>query len=508
MSEQWYCSIEGKETGPLSAQQLKAIATNGRLSPDDLVRAGISGGWVPAKRVKGLFSDGGQAGHESDSSVRPPALPPMANVAPPPPPQTPPHQVTPPPVASPSTHELPPRTEDFPFLGEVGIRKPQVGAGASVPEPSRPRKDHRRRQLFLVWALLVTFLVLCVAVVYVSIAMNQPLPVPEQVATRPPATPAQDAVKGDVAGRDSKAPLTPGGKHSGPASPPAKPEVPPSPAPGGKPIALAAKSAAKPPAAQKGDTHWVNAKESAATLGDIRVRINSAVLGRPKDWVIPPRIGKSTQFLILTIELSNSTKNRKIDHTGWAVRTAAGMGVKLTDEVPNHYALKAGAIGQGGSEPIYPGQSVEDKLIFERPIDAAKVLRLQLPAAAFGGKGTVQFEIPKEMIVQSTEQPEPSETPKPEGKPAKPRPGKADEQQQRTGDPMLDFGLGEGDNRMRRPPAKRPVSKDEVTKTDQDRQTKKSGKSAQPELKEKAADREGGKRGPGFDGANKDQSPF
>lgn len=45
----------------MSAQELKSLATAGRLHPEDLVRHGREAAWVPAGRLKGLFS--GSAAH-------------------------------------------------------------------------------------------------------------------------------------------------------------------------------------------------------------------------------------------------------------------------------------------------------------------------------------------------------------------------------------------------------------------------------------------------------------
>lgn len=55
MAKEWYCRIAGQELGPFSAAQLRALAADGRLSPGDPLRRGVSGVWVPAASVKGLF---------------------------------------------------------------------------------------------------------------------------------------------------------------------------------------------------------------------------------------------------------------------------------------------------------------------------------------------------------------------------------------------------------------------------------------------------------------------
>lgn len=57
MAQQWYCRISGKQYGPLSGQQLKKLATTGKLKPEDGVRRESDEKWAPAGKVKGLFSE-------------------------------------------------------------------------------------------------------------------------------------------------------------------------------------------------------------------------------------------------------------------------------------------------------------------------------------------------------------------------------------------------------------------------------------------------------------------
>jgi hypothetical protein len=55
MRTEWYCQIMGEEWGPMSSQELMAVARRGRLTRDDLVRSGANGTWVRAENVVGLF---------------------------------------------------------------------------------------------------------------------------------------------------------------------------------------------------------------------------------------------------------------------------------------------------------------------------------------------------------------------------------------------------------------------------------------------------------------------
>ena len=75
----------------------------------------------------------------------------------------------------------------------------------------------------------------------------------------------------------------------------------------------------------------------------------------------------------------------------------------IKDDAGNEYkrcqfGIGTRVVGQvHGSESIYPNKTVADLVIFEPPIDACKYLILELPASAFGGEGTLRFNIPRSM---------------------------------------------------------------------------------------------------------------
>ncbi len=56
MSEQWYYARAGKQAGPVSAAELKQLASAGQLSPTDHVWKNGMAKWELATKVKGLFS--------------------------------------------------------------------------------------------------------------------------------------------------------------------------------------------------------------------------------------------------------------------------------------------------------------------------------------------------------------------------------------------------------------------------------------------------------------------
>lgn len=57
MAANWHYATGGEKHGPVTASQLKELATTGKLSPDDLVWREDMTEWRKASTVKGLFSD-------------------------------------------------------------------------------------------------------------------------------------------------------------------------------------------------------------------------------------------------------------------------------------------------------------------------------------------------------------------------------------------------------------------------------------------------------------------
>ncbi|GEM_PF-6335313 len=73
MAVEWYYAIDNKSYGPVTAAQLKEMAERGQLKPTDLVwRTGLAT-WVPAQKVKGLFTPGTAVGGEIARETVPPA---------------------------------------------------------------------------------------------------------------------------------------------------------------------------------------------------------------------------------------------------------------------------------------------------------------------------------------------------------------------------------------------------------------------------------------------------
>lgn len=70
MALQWHYSSNGQQYGPVTSDDLRELALDGDLLPDDLVwREGMAD-WAPASKVKGLFD-----GVTTKPPPKPPRIP-------------------------------------------------------------------------------------------------------------------------------------------------------------------------------------------------------------------------------------------------------------------------------------------------------------------------------------------------------------------------------------------------------------------------------------------------
>src|SRR4051812_37698840 len=56
MTREWYYRSGDSTHGPVSGAELNRLTRTGEVQPDDLVRKDGGSNWVPAARVRGLFT--------------------------------------------------------------------------------------------------------------------------------------------------------------------------------------------------------------------------------------------------------------------------------------------------------------------------------------------------------------------------------------------------------------------------------------------------------------------
>ncbi|MDZ7620699.1 MAG: DUF4339 domain-containing protein [Patescibacteria group bacterium] len=388
MTTDWYCKIAGAELGPLSSQQLRALAADGRLRPEDEVCQGQGGKWVAADRVKGLLKSA-----SSEVLVAQPLAEdmPVAAKAPPPhakkvdatalpqaktapqPPESPQAAV---PVAKAAAVSAPgPKAAAAPTAFNFGGSSTHSGAaskGRSMPlspaDAAKQRQQKRKKLLVAsiggLVALTVIGLVFVFANPFGSDAKDSG-PSAEMLA-------AQQFKEGELTSTSIED------------------------------IDLGLSKDGTPNRSEEatGD-RWLDATKEQASTGPVNVRIVSVRIDKPRIIRGTGRAATPKEdCLIVTLELVNSDPEKKIVHAGWG-RPPAIQRVAINDNHGNPYKVEtySGTIdGQQSNTSLYADDPIQDVLVFERPVPAAEYLRLELPASAVGENGVLRFQIPKSMI--------------------------------------------------------------------------------------------------------------
>lgn len=403
MESEWYLKVADKEVGPLAPRQLKTMADRGQISPYDPVRLGIHGHWVPASSVRGLLPAGGLAAKQpalgglpvAEQLQKPPAalgvMPdaepePAAALASTTPPGIPVAQPVAPPVAATPVPRASGASSPGPFAVEAG-QSTVVGPSAGRRRRSAAGSHRRRKQE----AMIVAGVMVVMALAAVSAAVmlsgkgatrtsNGPQPAENVSRDIEPeheevVIPGLDEYLGEV-GLDSS-----GSRRSG-----------------GVPSRRARSEGSAAEA-------WTDASTSSAECGDVSVKITCAQIAFPR--LVSRASGMAArgakECLCLKLELRNRSEAKAREYRRWRVEDP---GVTLVDDRDERYAIKSFAgrgleiDGQieGGKASLSPGQATEEVLVFERPTKRAALLRLRLPASAFGEEGSLKFEIPISMI--------------------------------------------------------------------------------------------------------------
>ncbi len=400
MSADWYCKIAGAELGPLSSQQLRALAADGRLRVDDEVCQG-QGKWVPAGRVKGLLKDpsaevlvarpleedgapiANKAAQVRSKQASAEAVPKAKSV--PKPPEPPIATV---PIAKAATvasvnsatpvgaavPKAAPAQSPFNFTGPEG----HAGASSKGRSPAFPHADAAKQRQKRRKTLLLASIggLIGLAIVGVVLVVANPFGLGSDDDSGPSAEllAAQQFEEEKLTG-DPLADIDP--EISGDVAP-------------------------KTGDAATGEK-WLDATKEKAAAGPVNIRVVSVRVDKPRILRSTGRAAAPKEdCLIVTLELVNTDPQKKIVHAGWS-RAPAMQRVALNDNHGNPYKLenfRSGTVEgqQSESASLYADDPVSDVLVFERPVDAAEYLRLELPASAVGQPGVLRFQIPKKMI--------------------------------------------------------------------------------------------------------------
>lgn len=146
---------------------------------------------------------------------------------------------------------------------------------------------------------------------------------------------------------------------------------------------------------------WADASRAAVQQGNVRVQVTGAVVG-PVQVVDSKK--RYTKFPLLAVgvrvqHLGHGPLFRFVHWGTTGERTvpqvvATRDGTRLT---PAHLGADVPA-GVTYGHDVYETRALDDLLVFEAPAGHGPV-RLELPAEAWGGRGSFRFQIPASMIV-------------------------------------------------------------------------------------------------------------
>jgi hypothetical protein len=147
---------------------------------------------------------------------------------------------------------------------------------------------------------------------------------------------------------------------------------------------------------------WVDVSRATVQHNDVRLRVIGVTIGplpnSSSSRSVLPGAGKN--YLLVRVAVSNAGAVRLVEYGGWGDKAPVPgrYEPRLTDNLDRRYEHCPPGDREGSARPIIltPGRTVEDVLVYEPPpLDDVTELRLELPAAAYGGTGTLRLKIPR-----------------------------------------------------------------------------------------------------------------
>ena len=182
------------------------------------------------------------------------------------------------------------------------------------------------------------------------------------------------------------------------------------------PDADAEKAGKTKDAADPDDRKWLDASSDSYQYDKekikFQVRVESVNRGRPplaneRASAADP----SQEYLLVALEIKNSSADKIVEYRGFVACSGGSREMILTDDIGNTYrpvGCPPGAVKDqvATTVSIYPKESVRDLAVFQRMVDKAESLRLEVSLGLFGQTGPpAAFEIPHKMIGRATDLP-------------------------------------------------------------------------------------------------------
>ncbi|MBR0193465.1 MAG: DUF4339 domain-containing protein [Thermoguttaceae bacterium] len=414
MAVQWYYKMAGKEIGPFTSQELKQLADEKRITPNDPVRRDTDKDWTLAKNVKGLFP--------AASAI------PMG-VAVPVPPKDPPMAVPPvkdPPVVVPTAKKIPtpplpktvqPKKEepeeetfDFGFDSSVShgaktgkaaaVKRPAAKGGAKAAHKKgaadegeetekKPltKKEIQKRNFMIIAGATGGVIVLAILILIImsfkssskpEVAQDDSAAAEEVLSEETDGTSADDEKPDDETRSEEKD----GDEISD------------------EDVKAAEESGIPAEYAEEGyKTPYVDGKWQSCTFGSAKVfirKIKNAKLSDMNPNTRSPK--KDAEYCFIKIEVENvNSEGILLDVPGWGAKGAAG--VKLFAGKNQYKTQRFEVPGQADKDmQVDVGEKFTDVLIFNTPkLESVEALQLELPPLA-QGDSPCKLYLPKEMF--------------------------------------------------------------------------------------------------------------
>ncbi len=139
---------------------------------------------------------------------------------------------------------------------------------------------------------------------------------------------------------------------------------------------------------------------SLVPRGAVSIAVRSVAVGKVEILDI---IGRPTtsvdDYLLVAVRLETFDKTKKFEYESWRQAGTA----KLIDNFGTRYKLISFGfgdtmVGATTRATLYADKPINDIIVFQKPVPAAKHLTLELSCSNFEGKGAILFRIPRELF--------------------------------------------------------------------------------------------------------------
>jgi hypothetical protein len=151
-----------------------------------------------------------------------------------------------------------------------------------------------------------------------------------------------------------------------------------------------------------GGPDWVDASRAALQQGRLRLEVVSAVV----KTVEKPTEAAPREYLLLRLRVRRQADpNEFAADPGRSLARAKNYAPRVTDDTGRVYESldlpDVGTAEQVRSSPRFPLAVIDEEFVLEAPAASVESLRLEVAAAAWGGKGQFRFTIPRSLIRRS-----------------------------------------------------------------------------------------------------------